>query len=44
MITMAATVMIINNDKHNNGNDNSHNDDGQTLIAYIALHLFVDGF
>ena len=44
MITMVATVMIKKHDKHNNGNDNSHNDDGPTLIAYIILHLFVDCF
>ena len=26
------------NDKDYNGNDNSHNDDGQTLIAHITIH------
>ena len=33
-----------NNDKDYNGNDNSHNDDGQTLIAHITIHWFMDGF
>ena len=31
-------------DDHNNGNDKSYKDDGQTLIACIPLHLFMDGF
>ena len=41
----SKNIFMYNNDKDYNGNNNnSHNDDGQTLIAHVTMFLFMDGF